>query len=162
MPYYRTTSNEIIFIDSNENENLLPEGCVPLQDTDVLDLVELPKLKAKRWEDIKSERDRRTLEGGYQVNGKWFHSDLTSRSQHIGLMLMGSNMPTTILWKTMDGSFVQMTPELAHQIFLAAATSDGEIFKVAEIHKAAVMAAPTASAVWLHNISFGWPKVYGE
>lgn len=30
-------------------------------------------------------------------------------------------MPTTIYWKTMDGSFVQMTPTLAGQIFNTAA-----------------------------------------
>ena len=68
-----------------------------------------------------SERDRRKHDGGYKVGTNWFHSDDTSRIQQIALTIMGANMPANIMWKTMSGSFVLMTPTLAGQIFQAAA-----------------------------------------
>jgi hypothetical protein len=71
---------------------------------------DLDALRAAHWEAIKAERDRRTLSGGYPVDvggePKWFHSDLLSRSQQIGLVLLGASIPPGLAWKTMDGSFV--------------------------------------------------------
>ena len=76
------------------------------------------------WKLIKTERDRRREDGGYKVGQYWFHSDDTSRIQQLGLVLSGQNLPGTIMWKTMSGEFVEMTPTLAAQIFQAAGLSD--------------------------------------
>lgn len=110
-------------------------------------------------ERIKSERDSRTENGGYKVGTKWFHSDQKSRSQQLGLVLLGANIPANLQWKTMDGSFVAMTATLAQQILGAGAASDQAIFAAAETHKAALEACNDPSA---YDFSGGWPKIYGE
>lgn len=111
------------------------------------------------WELIKAVRDQRTEQGGYKVGTKWFHSDQKSRSQQLGLVLLGANIPAGLQWKTMDGSFVSMTPALAQQILAACAASDAAIFAVGEAHKAALYAAADPS---VYDYSTGWPKIYGE
>jgi hypothetical protein len=115
------------------------------------------------WVLIKTERMRRTETGGYKVVvdnvDKWFHSDVFSRSQQIGLTLMGTSIPANLQWRTMDGSFVIMTPTLASQIFSAAAASDQAIFAQAEAHQQAMLQA--ADPLTYDYLS-GWPKIYGE
>lgn len=111
------------------------------------------------WEQIKKERDRRKSEGGYKVGANWYHSDDTSRIQQIGLVMLGANMPGGIMWKTMAGSFILMTPTLAGQIFQAALTSDMTIFTVAEQKKTAMDALTDLRD---YNYLSGWPLIYGE
>ncbi|SED37701.1 DUF4376 domain-containing protein [Pseudomonas anguilliseptica] len=110
------------------------------------------------WEAIKAERDRRTQQGGYQASGHWFHSDTFSRSQQLGLVMMGQAIPA-IQWKTMSGAFVTMTASLAQAIFAAGAASDQAIFAAAEQHYAAMQASANPLA---YDYSAGWPAVYGE
>ena len=106
---------------------------------------------------IKAHRDRLAATGGYMVNGKWFHSDQASRTQQIGLVLLGLNIPAGLQWKTMDGSFVTMTPTLAQQILAAAAANDTAIFAIAQMHIAGMNAAPDPSS---YDFSGGWPARY--
>lgn len=123
-------------------------------------LVSPPRLEIEQrmWDRIKTERDRRTLTGGYQVNGYWFHSDQLSRDQQLKLKLAGENVPQ-VAWKTMTGEFVQMTPELAEAIVLASGDSDIAIFAAAEAHRAAMLASPDPAA---YDYSQGWPLTYDE
>jgi len=122
--------------------------------------VDPPKPTAAQvWERIKTERDRRTVQGGSKVGTKWFHSDQKSRSQQLGLVLLGANIPAGLQWKTMDGSFVTMTQQLAGQILVAGAANDQAIFAAAEIHKAAMEASADPAS---YNFSCGWGKVFGE
>ncbi len=100
---------------------------------------------------IKNERDRRIQTSGYKVGPDWFHSDLTSRTQQIGLVIMGSSIPAGLKWKTMGGTLVTMTPTLAQQVFGAAAAQDAAHFAVAEAAIAAAKANPAfdiASITW--------------
>ena len=113
-------------------------------------------LAARHWEAIKQERDRRTQQGGYQVAGKWFHSDTFSRTQQMGLVMMGADIPAGLQWKTMDGSFVTMTQALAGQVFAAAAASDAALFARAEQIKAAMEADPVNFVL----ASQTWPAVF--
>jgi xanthine/uracil permease len=73
--------------------------------------------------------------------------------------MLGANMPTTIYWKTMDGSFVQMTPTLAGQIFGSVAAWDTATFTTAETHKAAMQAS---SDPIHYDFSANWPLIFGE
>ena len=114
-------------------------------------------IKAAKWEQIKAERDRLTQNGGYYVAPHWYHSDIFSRTQQLGLILLGANIPAGTLWKTLDNGLIEMTQTLAGQIFSAAANSDIAIFASAEAHKAAMMASPNPSA---YDFSQGWPAVY--
>ena len=119
---------------------------------------DLTALRAAHWEDIKRERDRRTQQGGYQVAGKWYHSDTFSRTQQMGLVMMGAGIPGGLQWKTMDGSFVTMTQTLAGQVFAAAASSDAALFARAEQIKAVMEADPVNFSL----ASQTWPVIFGE
>jgi hypothetical protein len=132
--------------------------------------------EAKR-EEIKRKRDTLSSKGGYKVvvDGvdKWFHSDNKSKTQQLGLarkadkaqaaggdMTAGFSGPGPgglLYWKTMDGSFVLVTPALALAIFDAAEAQDMVLFAVAEQHIAAMLAVEDPQA---YDFSAGWPAVY--
>lgn len=140
----------------------VPDGEEPPQWTKAFtpcEVVAVPidAVKAEKWEAIKAERDRRTGQGGYKVGTKWFHSDQKSRSQQLGLVLLGANIPAGLQWKTMDGSFVTMTQQLAGQILAAGAASDQAIFAAAETHKAAMESSADPSS---YDFSGGWPAIF--
>ena len=118
------------------------------------------KERAQRacWLAIQQERDRRKW-GGVKVGTKWFHSDDTSRIQQLGLVMIGANLPANLMWKTMDTTFVVMTPTLAMQIFGATAAQDVTLFTVAEQHRAQMMAAENPTD---YNFMNGWPLTFGE
>lgn len=117
------------------------------------------QIKATQRAAIKAERDRRTENGGYKVGDKWFHSDQKSRSQQLGLVLIGSSVSAGLQWKTMDGSFVTMTAMLAQQILAAGAASDQTIFAAAEAHKAEMEASPDPAS---YDFSGGWPATFAD
>lgn len=123
-----------------------------------LDTYIADRVKADMRKLIQAERDRRKF-GGVKVGDNWFHSDDTSRIQQLGLVMMGATMPTTIMWKTLGGSFILMTPTLASQIFQTTASSDMTIFTIAEQHSAAMNATTLPET---YNYLTGWPLIYGE
>lgn len=112
--------------------------------------------RATVWARIKWHRDMCKAEG-VKVGDKWFHSDVDSRIQQMGLVMMGANVPP-VPWKTMDGSFVTMTPTLAGQIFAATAARDMAVFAAAEQHRAAVNAS--ADPLAYSFTATGWPAGY--
>ena len=121
-------------------------------------LANLSLVQAEMWRRIKVYRDLRSDASGYLVSGKWFHSDQKSKVQQVALVLAGASLPP-FQWKTMDGSFVTMTPALAVAIFQAAMQKDAEIFGIAEQHKANMMASTDPLS---YNYKTGWPQGYGE
>lgn len=133
-------------------------GGDPLPSKAELDSWIANEIKNIMWRRIQAERDRRKF-NGVRIGTNWFHSDDTSRIQQIGLVLMGAGMPPGIMWKTLGGGFVQMTPSLAQQIFMATGSQDMAIFTRAEQHRAAMMAAPDPTA---YDFSTGWPLTFGE
>ena len=120
-------------------------------------ILDIAKIREIMWNNIKAHRDLLTATGGYLVNGKWFHSDQQSRNQQLGLTLMGNDLPTGIMWKTMDGTFVEMTPALAHDILITACASDQHIFTIAEGHKVAML---ESADPFNYDYLSGWPTVY--
>jgi hypothetical protein len=110
------------------------------------------------WELIKDHRTR-VQDGGAEVDGKWFHSDASSKIQHLGLMIMGDNIPAGLQWKTMDGSFVTMTSKIATQIFQAMVIREQAVFVTAEKHRLELMKSMSPST---YNFTSGWPLSYTE
>lgn len=140
-------------IDYQDYLNWLDEGNTPI-------LADTPNITTNEIiENIKIERNRRMLDGGYQVDGKWFHSDMLSRNQQIGLVMLGDNIPAGLQWKTMDGTFIDMTPELANKIFIAASISDTNIFQVSEQHILNVKNSPNP---FDYDYLTDWPAIFGE
>lgn len=116
-------------------------------------------LQESVWVKIKAIRDGKITNGGYKVEGKWYHSDTVSRSQQTGLYLMGENVPVGLMWKTMDGSFVEMTQELAQKIFFAAASQDSALFNKAEALRQEVN---SSEAPWDVDIESDWPETFQD
>ena len=152
------TVQAIVVGNAETYEALQHVGGDPLPDKATLDVLILQNRQTYVWQQIQAERTRRQ-NGGYYVAAvnKWFHSDSTSRIQQLGLLMMGANMPSGIMWKTMDGSFVEMTPALAGAIFQAAGTHDMTAFAVAEQHRAAMLAS---SDPMQYVFSGGWPAIF--
>lgn len=117
----------------------------------------IPVTAASVWEGIKALRETKTQTGGYRVGTHWYHSDTFSRTQQMGLVMMGAGIPTGLQWKTMDGSFVTMTQTLAAQVFGAAAAQDQATFARAELLRAQVGAASDPASV---DITSGWPATF--
>lgn len=140
-------------------ENLIAQspGVIPPQAT--LDALITAGTINRMWERIKDERDYRTQMGGSRVGNNWFHSDQASRTQQIALVILGANIPPGLLWKTMSGSFVLMTPTLAQQVFGAVVMLDQFVFKAAEIHRSRMSASSTP---WSYDFSNGWPLTFEQ
>ena len=125
----------------------------------------------EKWEAIKVERDHRKA-GGVLVNGKWFHSDSDSRIQYLGLKdrardLLGTGgamadnitiLGHPVKWKTMDGSMVDVTAQVAYDIVTAVGDLDAQLFLIAETHKSTMETSldPTS-----YDYSTGWPQSFG-
>ena len=141
-----------------EYEDLVHVNGDPIPTKATLDPYLIKTLQNAKWKEIQAYRDvRKTM--GTLVGAKWYNSDDFSRIQQLGLVMMGANMPANIMWKTMDSSFILMTPQLAQQIFFAVASQDMANFAVAEYHRAIMM---TVANPDIYDFSTGWPKVYGE
>lgn len=153
----------LAFGDGTNYDTIITSADFSLPSKSTLDAECLALTKALVWKRIQAERDRRKSTGGYQVGAHWYHSDDTSRIQQLGLVMMGANLPSNIMWKTMGGEFVQMAPTLALQIFAAAAASDTAIFTVAEQLKAQVNSMTTDPEQFNYLTGTpSWPKIYGE
>jgi len=123
------------------------------------------EIKIRMWLKIQDERNKRTQSGvkvTYNAIDYWFHSDSSSRIQQLGLVIMGAGLPPGIMWKTMGGSFVEMTQTLAGQIFQSIAGKDQDMYTVAEQHKAQMLASSDPENYNYLTGSPTWPLVYGE
>ena len=147
--------------DGSVYEDIVWSAGDPIPAKADLDAWILADTKVHMWRLIQEERDRRKA-GGILVGASWFHSDDTSRIQFLGLLMYGANMPAGIMWKTMSGAFVQMTPTLAQQIFGTVGSKDTAIFTVAEQHKAAMLASSDPASYNYLTGTPAWPTIYGE
>ena len=122
----------------------------------------LARAREAAWEAIKRERDRRAGLG-VKVGQHWYHSDQKSRTQQLGLVLLGANIPSGLQWKTLTMTpppvFVPMTQQLAQAIVSATAASDTAIFTAAEVHRIAV---ESSTAPQNYDFSTGWPTSIEE
>ncbi len=107
---------------------------------------------------IKEKRDARKL-GGVKVGSNWFHSDDPSRVQHLGLLRLGEAIPSDLMWKTMQGTFVVMTKTLSESIFNAMLFHDMNTFAIAELHIACMTEYANP---YEYDYSGKWPVIYGE
>ncbi|HRC95269.1 MAG TPA: DUF4376 domain-containing protein [Coprothermobacter proteolyticus] len=117
------------------------------------------QIQSMLWGKIKQKRDSLQADG-YKIAGKWYHSDEKSKIQQITLAMMGASLPAGIQWKTMDGSFVEMTPTLAQQIFAGAAAHEQSIFAKAEFHKNAVNGLQSIESLESYDWNAGWPESF--
>ena len=108
------------------------------------------QIAAVWWEKVKQQRDELIENGGCLHQGKWFHSDVRSKQQQIALKDLGQDIPVGLKWKTMDGTFIDMTPAIAASLFVAQIQREMGIFQIAETVKATPFA------------TINWPERYVE
>jgi hypothetical protein len=144
---------------------------VPEPQPEIL-LPTLAQIKTAKWEQIKAERGKLEA-GGCKVGTKWYHSDADSRIKQLGLKDKardlrdaGGAMSDSIVilgqpvkWKTMDGSFMQATAQLAFDIVTAAGELDARIFAAAETHRATMEASADPA---VYDFTQGWPAVFAS
>jgi hypothetical protein len=141
-------------------ENIvLEEGSDPLPSKEALKNAALDDARTTIWRYIQGQRDSRRI-AGVPVAGNWYHSDDPSRIQQIALVMMGANMPSNIMWKTMQGTFVQMTPQLASSIFQSIIAQDTKIFAHAEYHRQKMITS--TEEPYTYDYMVGWPETYAE
>lgn len=109
---------------------------------------------------IKAHRDNLIQTGGAKVGTDWFHSDTHSKTQQIGLVMLGASIPADLQWKTMSGDFVALTQLLASQIFAAQVAQEQGIFAAAEGHMTALSALPDVEQIAAYDWKAGWPEIY--
>ena len=118
------------------------------------------------WSNIKDFRDKKTQSGVYVSSfSKWIHTDTYSRTQWLGMLMAGASLPA-IQWKTMDGTFITTTPQLAQAVFSAVMTQDATIFGAAESKKQAMLSLSDPRNYYFgadllpQDTSQGWPATY--
>lgn len=115
----------------------------------------LAEKQSTKWEEIKVERDRLKFNGVF-VSDKWIHTDTYSRTQWMGMVMMGASLPV-VPWTTMDGTTINTTPALASAVFQAVAAQDIAIFTAAATHRAQMIASSDPLS---YDFSTGWPATY--
>ena len=124
------------------------------------------RLKAEQqeemWERIKDKRYDNLRHGVYAKSvGKWFQTDDATRLQYLALALesVTGGFKKPINWKTMDNSFLMLTPELLREIMQAMHDDEQADFINAEKHKAAMLKAEHPLE---YDYSGGWTANYEQ
>ena len=149
------TTPELTVLDTWEQRWEVVEIYQNQQDKDDAIAASLIPIRAARHVAIRAERDRRKFNGVF-VSGKWIHTDTYSRTQWMGMVMMGASVPT-IQWTTMDNTTITTSQSLASQVFSATATLDATLFAFAKGLIAAVDASSDPASV---DIAAGWPSTF--
>ena len=114
------------------------------------------------WERIKQKRYDNLRHGVYIKSvGKWFQTDDATRLQYLALALesVTGGFKKPINWKTMDNSFLMLTPELLREIMQAMHDDEQADFINAEKHKAAMLKLENPLE---YDYSDGWTANFDE
>lgn len=119
----------------------------------------LERVREEVWEKIKQRRSKSMESGVYHARlQKWFHTD-TEAQRNYALMGHAINSPLyqPKRWKTMDGTFIEMTREVFQDVLALALKKADDDYKNAEIHKAKVMVSNDPLA---YDFTTGWSPAY--
>lgn len=113
--------------------------------------------QAQIWEAIKQKR-RTITHGGVYIKSvkKWFHTDDSSRTQYLALQIL-PELPSELMWKTMDNSFVKLTKPLITELAMTILQSEQADFANAEKHRLAMLQAQNPLE---YDYSKGWTAIY--
>lgn len=149
------TTPELTVLDTWEQRWEVVEIYQNQQDKDDAIAASLIPIRAARNAAIRAERDRRKF-NGVLVSAKWIHTDTYSRTQWMGMVMMGASIPS-IEWTTMDNTTITTSQALAGAVFQATATLDATLFAYAKSLIAAVDASSDPASV---DITTGWPATF--
>lgn len=149
------TTPELTVLDTWEQRWEVVEIYQNQQDEDDAVAAHLATLRASKVTAIKAERDRRKF-NGVLVSTKWIHTDTYSRTQWMGMVMMGASVPA-IEWTTMDNTSITTSQALAGAVFQATATLDSTLFAFAKSLIDTVNASSDPASV---DITTGWPATF--
>lgn len=111
------------------------------------------------WEAIKQKRHTVTRGGVYVKSvKKWFHTDDSSRTQYLALQIL-PELPSELMWKTMDNSFVKLDKPLLTELAMTILTAEQADFANAEKHRLAMLQADNPLD---YDYSTGWSEYYAH
>lgn len=180
MKYFKSVGGDVYAFESDgSQDHAIPDGLVSITNAEA-DAIRFPPVPAPTaallLSAVDAERVRRWRAGFPLVIGsvtKWFHSDVFSLTQHLGLkdkardlLAAGGVMSDNIViggqpvaWATMDGSQVTITAQIAFDLVTAAGVQQALVFAASEAHRLAIAASPDPAS---YDVSVGWPAVFGE
>lgn len=109
------------------------------------------------WEKIKQKRHQ-NLRGGVYVEsvGKWFHNTDEARQQYTFMRTL-PQLPPDLMWKTMDGGFVNLTRALLDELSLKLLADEQQDFANAERHRVLMEQSDDPEH---YDYSDGWTENY--
>lgn len=113
------------------------------------------------WQRIKTRMQQAQWGGVYiEEVDKWFHTDLDAQRNYFTqkMVIDYPEVPPT-MWKTMDQTYVLMTPELFRKVVIAVYNKGISEFKNSEYHVQMMMMAEEPAD---YDFSSGWSLSYAE
>lgn len=120
----------------------------------------LEQYKSDLWEKVKAERETRLVSGCFVPSiDKWLHTDMVSQMSYTRALEFFNLNPEAkpVMWKTMDGSFVEIGKDKLIEIISTIFIRSQEIFKIAETHGAKIRALTNLDS---YDFMTGWPSSF--
>ena len=126
-----------------------------------LERLNLEAIYAEKWEQIKEVRTFKMGDGVLlQSIGKWFHTDLYSKQQiHAMVTVNTIGLYQAVSWKTLDNSYVQLTPALLLQVFGAMLENESRLFDIGKLHYESLY---TSSDPVNYDPASQWPTTFSD
>ena len=126
-----------------------------------LERLNLEKIYEEKWEKIKEIRTFKMNDGVLiQSIGKWFHTDLYSKQQIQALVVANViGLYKTSAWKTLDNTYVQLTPMLLLQVFGAMLENESRLFDIGKLHYESLY---TSSDPVNYDPASQWPTTFSD
>lgn len=126
-----------------------------------LERLNLEKIYKEKWEKIKEIRTFKMSDGVFiQSIGKWFHTDLYSKQQIQALVVTNLiGIYKTTAWKTLDNTYVQLTPMLLLQVFGAMLENESRLFDIGKLHYESLY---TSSDPVNYDPASQWPTTFSD
>ena len=126
-----------------------------------LERLNLEKIYNEKWEKIKEIRTFKMSDGVFiQSIGKWFHTDLYSKQQIQALVVTNLiGIYKTTAWKTLDNTYVQLTPMLLLQVFGAMLENESRLFDIGKLHYESLY---TSSDPVNYDPASQWPTTFSD
>ncbi|WP_210432908.1 DUF4376 domain-containing protein [Rodentibacter caecimuris] len=119
----------------------------------------LNEQRALMWEKIKQKRYDNLRAGVYVKSAdKWFHSNDESRQQYTFMRTL-PQLPSDMMWKTMDNTFVPFTKAILDELSLQLIDDEQADFANAERHKQLMEQAENPLD---YDFSDGWTDTFSE
>ena len=126
-----------------------------------LERLNLEKIYEEKWDQIKAVRTFKMNDGVLlQSIGKWFHTDPDSKQQiHAMVTANVIGLYKTTAWKTLDNTYVQLTPLLLLQVFGAMLVNEEQLFGIGKLHYEKLYASNDPVNYDVTNM---WPSTFSD